>query len=88
MKRLLGSLALLGTLTILQPDGEVKFYSTFPMGNQLSILELDTGRTWMIHSWDDRGNQGDIIDYDKSQIYHWNYSDGCQRCGEWLQEEE
>ena len=42
-------LAVLGALSIVQPDGSVKFYATFPMGwTQMSVLELDTGKTWMI----------------------------------------
>jgi hypothetical protein len=88
MKRILEMLAVLGTLTILQPNGQMKLYTTFPMENQVSILDVDTGRTWMIHSWGEHGNQGDIIDYDKGEIYRWNYSDGCRRCGEVLLEEE
>jgi hypothetical protein len=88
MKRILILLALLGTLTILQPNGEMKFYNTFPMGNQVSILDLDTGKTWMIHSWGERANQGDIIEYDTGEIYRWNFSDGCRQCGDLLQQED
>jgi hypothetical protein len=88
MKGILGLLAILGTLTVLQPSGEVRLFATFPMGSQVSLLDLDTGRTWMVHSRGERGNQGDIIDYDNGEIYHWDYTDGCRRCGDWLQHEE
>jgi hypothetical protein len=82
MKRILGLLAVFGTLTVLQPDGNVKFYATFPMGGtQMSVLELDTGRTWMIRASDERGNAGNVIDYDNGGIYQWNTTDGCRRCG-------
>jgi hypothetical protein len=83
IKRILGGLAVFGTLTVLQPDGNVKFYATFPMGGtQTIIAELDTSKTWMVNNWDERGNGGNVIDYDNGQIYHWNYTDGCRRCGD------
>jgi hypothetical protein len=88
MKRILGLLAVLGTLTILQPNGEMKLYATFPMGNQVSIVDPDTGRTWMIHAWGEYADRGDIIDYDKGEIYRWNYSEGCRKCGDWQRQEE
>ena len=82
MKRIFGLLAILGTLTVMQPDGSVKFYATFPMGGtQMSVLDLDTGRTWMIRKSDAHGNTVDIIDYDSGEIYNWNTSDGCIQCG-------
>ena len=82
MRRFLALLAVLGTLTVLQPDGSVKFYATFPVGGtQMSVLELDTGRTWMIRTSDELGNTGTVIDYDSGEIYQWNTTDSCRRCG-------
>jgi hypothetical protein len=81
-------LAVLGTLSIVQPDGSVKFYATFPMGGtQMSVLELDTGKTWMIRTSDERGNAGTVINHDSGDIYQWNTTDGCRRCGGWQWEE-
>jgi hypothetical protein len=89
MKRIIGLLGLLGTLAIMQPDGTVKRYATFPMGGtQMSVLELDTGKTWMIRKSDVHGSTGDIIDYDNGDIYHWNTTDGCRRCGDRQRQEE
>lgn len=89
MKRILGLLSLLGTLAVMQPDGSVKVYATFPMGGtQMSVLQLDTGRTWMIRTSDERGNTVDIIDYDKGEMVHWNTADGCRRCADRQREEE
>jgi hypothetical protein len=83
MRKFHALLALLGTLTVVQADGSVKLYATFPMGGtQMSVLELDTGRTWMIRERGDHGNAGEIIDYDNGDIYHWNTTDGCIRCGD------
>ena len=80
---------LLGTLAITQPNGNVKLYATFPMGGtQMSVLDLDTGKTWMIRESGVQGNAGEIIDYDSGEIYHWNYTDGYRRCGDWKREEE
>jgi hypothetical protein len=82
-------LAVLGTLAIVQPDGSVKFYATFPMGGtQMSVLELDTGKTWMIRTSDEHGNTGTVIDYDSGDIYQWDTTDGCRRCGGWQQMEK
>jgi hypothetical protein len=86
MKRIFGLLAILGTLTVMQPDGSVKVYATFPMGGtQMSVLELDTGRTWMIRKSDAHGNTVDIIDYDNGEMVHLNTTDGCTKCGDWKQ---
>jgi len=74
--------AVLGTLAVTQPDGTVKFYATFPLGGtQMSVLELDSGKTWMIRESGVHGKAGDIIDYDSGEIRHWNYTDGSIRCG-------
>jgi hypothetical protein len=89
IKPVFALLAVPGTLTVLEPDGEVKFYATFPIGrNQLDIMALDRGNIWSMQKWDGRSNAGNIIDYDKGQIYHWNYIDGCSTCGDLLQPEE
>ena len=89
MRKFPALLAMLGTLTVMQPDGTVKLYATFPMGGtQMSVLELDTGRTWMIRERGEHGNAGEIIDYDNGDIYHWNTTDGCRRCGDWQREED
>ena len=70
MKRIFALLSLLGTLAVMQPDGRVKTYATFPMGEtQMSVLEVDTGRTWMIRKSDAHGNTVDIIDYDHGETY-------------------
>ena len=83
MKRIFGLLAILGTLTVMQPDGSVRLYATFPMGGtQMSVLELDTGKTRMIRQRGEHGNAGEIIDYDNGDIYYWNSTDGCRRCGD------
>jgi hypothetical protein len=79
MKAILALFSILGVLAVLGPDGNTRFYATFPMGNQVSILEIDSGRTWMIHARDESGNSGDLIDYDKGEVYYWNYNDGCSR---------
>jgi len=82
MKNLFVLFALLGTLAVTQPDGTVKFYATFPLGGtQVSVLELDSGKTWMIRESGVHGKAGDIIDYDSGEIRHWNYTDGSIRCG-------
>ena len=53
--------AVLWTLAIMQPNGSVKLYATFPMGGtQMSVLELDTGKTWMIRESGVHGNAGQI----------------------------
>ena len=89
MKRILGLLSLLGTLAVMQPDGSVKTYATFPMGGtQMSVLDLDTGRTWMIRKADAHGNTVDVIDYDSGETYRWNTTDGCRKCQEGNQMEE
>jgi hypothetical protein len=81
-------LVILGTLAIMQPDGDMKFYATFPMGTQMSVLELDSGRTWMIRATDERGSSGTVTDYDNGDMYRWNTTDGCRRCGDWQQWEK
>ena len=89
MKRIIGLLSLLGTLAVMQPDGSVKVYATFPMGGtQMSVLDLDTGRTWMIRKADAYGNTVDVIDYDSGETYRWNTTDGCRKCGIGKQMEE
>ncbi len=81
--------AVLGTLAVTQPDGTVKFYATFPMGGtQMSVMEVDSGKTWMIRKTGGLGNAGEIVDYDSGQIRFWNYTDGPRSCGGLLQEEE
>ena len=83
-KNMVALFALLGTLAIMQPNGSVKLYATFPMGGtQMSVLELDTGKTWMIRESGVHGNAGEIIDYDSGEIYQWNTTDGFRRCGDW-----
>jgi hypothetical protein len=89
MRKFLALLALLGTLAVMQPDGTVKHYVTFSMGGtQMSVLELDTGRTWMIRERGEHGNAGEIIDYDNGDIYHWSTTYGCRRCGDRQREED
>ena len=83
MRKFPALLAMLGTPTVMQPDGTVKLYATFPLGGtQMSVLELDTGRTWMIWERGEHGNGGEITDYDNGDIYHWNTTHGCRRCGD------
>ena len=83
-KNMVALFALLGTLAVMQPNGNVKLYATFPMGGtQMSVLDLDTGKTWMIRESGVQGNAGEIIDYDSGEIYHWNHTDGSSRCGDW-----
>jgi hypothetical protein len=76
--------AVLGTLAVTQPDGKVKFYWTYPMGGpQTSVMEFDSGKTWMIRESRGLGQAGGIIDYDSREIRYWNYADGCKRYGDW-----
>jgi hypothetical protein len=88
MKAFLAILSLLGTLAVMDSNGSTRLYATFPMGNQVSVLEIDTGRTWMIHARDENGNSGDIIDYDTGDVYLWNYNAGCRGCDNWKHMEE
>jgi hypothetical protein len=88
MKIFFALLSTLGMLAVTNPDGNTRFYATFPIGNQVSILEIDTGRTWMIHASGVNGKSGDIIDYDNREIHYWKYEDGCLRCGDWRPVEE
>lgn len=83
-KNMVALFALLGTLAVMQPNGNVKLYATFPMGGtQMSVLDLDSGKTLMIRESGVPCNAGEIIDYDSGEIYHWNYTDGQKRCGDW-----
>jgi|GEM_PF-3518571 len=82
MESLFVLFAVLGTLAVTQPDGTVRFYATFPMGGtQMSVMELDSGKTWMIRESGVHGMAGEIIDYDSGEIRHWNYTDGLRSCG-------
>ena len=54
----------------------------------MSVLDLDTGRTWMIRKADAHGNAVDVTDYDSGETYRRNTNDGCRKCGDGKQTEE